>query len=115
MSKKEFNLPIIGGIIAAAGAGLCCAWPFVLLLLGVNGSWISNLTLLEPYRPLFILVVFVLFGWVGWNVYRSVEECEPGSACAVPRVRIHRQIIFWVAALIALALVTSAYWIPFFA
>ncbi|EFB9870222.1 TPA: mercuric transporter MerT family protein, partial [Salmonella enterica subsp. enterica serovar Minnesota] len=55
MSQKESNLPIIGGVIAAVGAGLCCAGPFVLLLLGVSGSWIGNLTLLEPYRPIFIL------------------------------------------------------------
>ncbi|MFZ1712165.1 MAG: mercuric transporter MerT family protein [Nitrosomonas sp.] len=114
MSKKESKLPIIGGTIAAVGAGICCAGPLVLLMLGVSGSWISNLTLLEPYRPLFILAVFVLFGWAGWNVYRPIEDCEPGSACAVPQVRKQRQIIFLVTALIALALVTSVYWIPVF-
>ncbi|MBV1899226.1 MAG: mercury transporter, partial [Cycloclasticus sp.] len=52
MSKSNPNFPIIGGVIAAIGAGLCCAGPFVLLLLGVSGSWIGNLTLLEPYRPI---------------------------------------------------------------
>ena len=39
MSQKESNLPIIGGVIAAIGAGLCCAGPFVLLLLGFNAPW----------------------------------------------------------------------------
>ena len=63
MSKKDSNVPIIGGVIAAVGAGLCCAVPFVLLLLGISGSWIVNLTLLEPYRPIFILLVIVLFGF----------------------------------------------------
>jgi len=111
MSKNEFNLPIIGGAIAAVGAGLCCAGPFVLLLLGVSGSWIVNLTLFEPYRPLFILTVFALFGWAGWKIYRPVEMCEPGTECAVPQVGKRRQVIFWFTALIALALVTSNYWI----
>ena len=76
MSPKDPNLPIIGGIVAAVGAGLCCAGPFILLLLGVSGSWIGNLTLLEPYR---------------------------------------RQVIFWLTALAALVLVTSNYWIVWFA
>ena len=79
MSKSNPNFPIIGGVIAAIGAGLCCAGPFVLLLLGVSGSWIGNLTLLEPYRPIFILLVLALFGFAGWKVYRPVEDCEPGT------------------------------------
>ena len=115
MSQKESNLPIIGGVIAAVGAGLCCAGPFVLLLLGVSGSWIGNLTLLEPYRPIFILLVLALFGFAGWKVYRPVEDCEPGTACAVPQVRKRRQGIFWLTALTALVLVTSNYWIVWFA
>lgn len=77
MSKKDSKVPIIGGVIATVGAGLCCAGPFVLLLLGISGSWIGNLTLLEPYRPIFILIVIVLFGFAGWKVYRPVEDCAP--------------------------------------
>ncbi len=115
MSEKESNLPIIGGVIAAIGAGLCCAGPLVLLLLGVSGSWISNLTLLEPYRPLFILAVIGLFGFAGWKLYRPVEDCEPDSACAIPGTRKRRQIVFGIAALTALVFVTSNYWIIWFA
>lgn len=112
MQKNDSSLPLIGGIAAAIGAGLCCVGPFVLLSLGIGGAWIGNLTLLEPYRPLFIAAVLALFGWAGWKVYRPVEACEPGTACAVPQVRKRRQVIFWVTALIALTLVTSTYWIP---
>ena len=57
MAKNDTSLPLVGGIAAAIGAGLCCAGPLVLLLLGVSGSWIGNLTVLEPYRPIFILQV----------------------------------------------------------
>tara|TARA_R110001592_G_scaffold104699_2_gene294606 strand:- start:3649 stop:3996 length:348 start_codon:yes stop_codon:yes gene_type:complete len=115
LSKKELNFPIIGGLIAAVGAGLCCAGPFVLLLLGVSGSWIGNLTFFEPYRPFFIIAVVVLFVWAGWKVYRPMEACEPGTVCAIPKVRKRRQMIFWTTALTALALVTSNYWIILFA
>lgn len=115
MPKNDTNLPLIGGIAAAIGAGLCCVGPFLLLTLGVGGAWIGNLTLFEPYRPLFIVTVLALFGWAGWKVYRPVTACEPGTACAVPQARKRRQVIFWITLLIALVLVTSNYWIPLIA
>lgn len=115
MIPNDTKLPLIGGIAAAIGASLCCAGPLILLSLGIGGAWIGNLTLLEPYRPLFIAAVVALFGWAGWNVYRPVEACEPGTACALPQVRKRRQVIFWITVCIALVFVTSAYWIPLIA
>lgn len=114
MPPKEANLPIIGGVIAAIGAGLCCAGPLVLLLLGVSGSWIGNLTLLAPFRPIFILVVVALFIFSGWKLYRPLEACQPGAACAIPQVRKRQQVIFWLATCTALILVSSNYWIIWF-
>ena len=111
MSRKESNLPVVGGVIAAIGAGICCVGPFVLLLLGVSGSWIASLTLLEPYRPIFILLVIALFGFAGWKIYRPITECEPDTACASPAVQKRRKMIFWLTGITALVLVTSNYWI----
>ncbi|OES24453.1 mercuric transporter MerT family protein [Alteromonas macleodii] len=114
-AKDEFaknNLPLMGGVLAAVGASLCCVGPFVLLTLGISGAWIGNLTLLEPYRPVFIVIVMLLFGWAGWQVYRPIEDCTPGTACAAPQRRKPRQAMFWIMASIALVLVTSTYWIP---
>ena len=113
--NQDSNLPLISGVIAAIGAGLCCAGPLVLLLLGISGSWISNLTLLEPYRPIFIVLVIAAFGLAGWKVHRPIEKCEQGTACAIPKTRKRRQVTFWVSALVALVLVTSNYWIIWFA
>lgn len=117
-AKDEFaknNLPLIGGVLAAVGASLCCVGPFILLTLGIGGAWIGNLTLLEPYRPVFIVIVMLLFGWVGWQINRPVEACVPGTVCAVPQTQKRRRVIFWIMAIIALVLVTSSYWIPLIA
>ena len=111
MENKTTNVPLIGGVVAAIGAGLCCAGPLVLLLLGISGSWVGNLTLFEPYRPFFILAVVALFGWAGWKLYRPQSECQPGTSCAVPQVQYSRKIMFWLAAVVALVLVTSRYWV----
>jgi hypothetical protein len=45
---------LIAGILSTVGASICCVGPLVLLALGVSGAWISSLTALESYRPIFI-------------------------------------------------------------
>lgn len=84
MHKDNSNWSMTGGIAAAMGASLCCAGPLVLLSLGVSGAWIANLTALEPFRPFFIAVVIGLFGLAGWQLFKPLSYCEPGTACAHP-------------------------------
>lgn len=103
---------LIGGIIAATGASLCCVAPLVLLLLGISGTWIGTLTAFEPLRPYFTAAVVILFIRAGMQVYRPMEKCRPDSICAIPETRLRYQIYFWLAVFIALVLVTSVYWIP---
>ncbi len=47
------------GGLAAILASACCLGPLVLIALGFSGAWIGNLTVLEPYRPIFIGVALV--------------------------------------------------------
>lgn len=115
MLNQNSNWPVKGGVVAALGAGLCCAGPFLLLSLGISGAWISNLTQLEPHRPIFIVMVLILFGSAGWQVHRPIAQCEPGTACTVPQTRKRRQVIFWAAMLLATAFISSPYWIPLIA
>lgn len=111
MVKNTSNIPLVGGVVAAIGAGLCCAGPLVLLLLGIGGSWIGTLTLFEPYRAFFIVAVVLLFGVAGWRLFRQPQPCDSELACAVPKVQYRRKVIFWLAALFSLVLVTSNYWL----
>lgn len=104
--------PIIGGLLAAAGASICCAGPLVLLLLGISGSWISTLTAFDPFRPFFITIVIGLFSWVGWQVHRPIEQCPDGSVCAIPEMRKRYQIMYWAVLSASIILVLSPYWIP---
>ena len=59
---------LAAGGIAAILASACCLGPLLLVALGFSGAWIGNLTVLEPYRPIFIgaaliesLVLYTLF------------------------------------------------------
>ena len=111
MINYDSKMPMVGGIIAAIGAGICCVGPLVLLLLGISGSWISSLTAFEPYRPVFVVTVMLFLGYAGYKIHRPIEKCQPGSVCAIPQTRRRRQIAFWITSLIALVLITSNYWL----
>lgn len=107
--------PIIGGLLAAAGAGICCAGPLVLVLLGISGSWISTLTAFDPFRPYFIAIVAGLLFWAGWQVHRPIDQCPEGDVCAIPEKRKQYQYTYWVVVSLAFILVSSPYWILWFA
>lgn len=97
---------LAGGLIAAILASACCLGPLVLVMVGVSGAWISNLTLLEPYRPVFIGAALVFMGLAWHRIYRApaAAECEPGTLCALPQINRVYRVMFWtVSALVLLA------------
>ena len=94
---------LFAGGLAAILASTCCLGPLVLVALGFSGAWIGNLTVLEPYRPLFIgaALVALFFAWK--RIYRPVQACKPGEVCAIPQVRATYKLIFWIVAVLVLA------------
>ena len=111
MKTEKTSIAIITGLMASIGASVCCAGPLILLLLGVSGSWIANLTLLEPFKVYFFALIIIMFIYAGWQLYRPIESCKPDSVCAIPKIRKQRQIIYWCALVFALIFATSTYWL----
>lgn len=101
---------LAAGGIAALLAGACCLGPFVLVSIGFGGAWISNFQVLEPYRPLFIAVALAALVFAGWRIYRPAAACEPGTVCALPRVRRGYKIGFWIVAALLLLTLTFPYY-----
>ncbi len=96
---------LLTGGLAAILASTCCLGPLVLITLGVSGAWIGNLTLLEPYRLLFIGGAFVALFFAYRRIWRAPAACEPGQACALPQVNRSYKALFWiVVALVIVAL-----------
>ena len=111
-SRTE-KLTLVGGVLAAIVASICCLGPLVLLMVGISGAWISNLTACEPYRPvaLGIALVFVVLAYRKNYAAPPPEACEPGTLCALPQTNRVYKIMFWmVSALVLVALV-----FPYFA
>lgn len=104
-----------GGIIGAVLASSCCIVPLVLVTLGVSGAWIGNLTALEPYKPLFVVVTLAFLAGGFWYVYgRQQPECVDGSYCARPESALTTKSVLWVATIIVVLAMTLQWWAPLF-
>ncbi len=102
------------GTLAAIGASLCCVGPLVLVTLGIGGAWVSNLSKLEPLRPVFIVATLGLVAWAWHKLYRTPEVCELGKLCADPKVRQRQRLIFWVVSAVLTLLLTFPWYASLF-
>lgn len=107
------------GALAASGlavilASTCCLGPLLLVALGFSGAWIGNLTVLEPYRPIFIGAALIALFFAWRSIFRPAHACKPGEVCAVPQVRTAHKIIFWIVAGLVLVALAFPYVLPLF-
>ncbi|MFQ6105242.1 MAG: mercuric transporter MerT family protein [Candidatus Glassbacteria bacterium] len=115
LQKEGHNWGLIGAMSAAVFASLCCLGPLVLLVLGISGAWIGNLTALEPYRPIFMVVTLGFLGVAFYKVYETPKEkaCEPGSYCASPHAGKRNKVILWIATILIAGLLSIPSILPY--
>ena len=115
MSEPEnIRGTLFAGGFAAILASTCCLGPLLLVALGFSGAWIGNLTVLEPYRPLFIgaAVVALFFAWR--RIFLPAQDCKPGEMCSIPQVRSAYKLVFRVVTAMVLAALAFPYVLPMF-
>lgn len=106
-----------GGVLAALGAASCCVLPLALFTFGVSGAWMSNLTALAPYQPIFMSVAAVLLGVGFWRVYRRPKPqapCADGEWCAQPSSNRLAKAGLWTATLLVGLALAFPYIAPLF-
>ncbi len=101
----------IGGL-AAILASICCLGPLMLVAIGVNGAWIGNVTVFEPYRPIFIGTALVALFFAYRSIFRPEQACKPESVCAMPHVNRAQKIIFFIVAALTGAALAFPYILP---
>lgn len=111
-APKNATGTLATGGFAAILASTCCLGPLVLVALGFSGAWIGNLTVLEPYRPIFsgIALVALFFAWR--SIYLPAHACKPGEVCGAPGVRTAYKAIFWIMAALVLSALAFPYILP---
>ncbi len=99
-SSAGAKATLLAGLLAGLTASACCAGPFLLLMLGISGSWIGNLSALEPVRPIFIAAAVVFVGLAYRKIYRQPAACAIDSVCATTLGKRSQKFMFWVVSLV---------------
>jgi mercuric ion transport protein len=112
MASLDAKRSLLAGTLAAIGASVCCVGPLVLLMLGVGGAWVGDLTSLEPYRPIFIGLTLLFLGLAFRRLYLQPQVCVPGAACADPRTIRRQRVTFWTVGALLLGLLAVPWMAP---
>ena len=105
---------LVVGIVAGITASACCLGPLVLLMLGISGSWISNLTAMEPYRPIFIGITLIFLGLAFRKLYLIPQSCAVDTPCAQPANLRKQRIVFWLITAVITAMIAFPWYAPWF-
>ena len=90
--------------------------PFVLLLLGIGGTWAGSLTAIEPYRPVFIVIALGFLAYAFYKVHAKpkAEACDIESYCANPKSDRVNKVILWIVTFIIIGLFIFPNILPYF-
>lgn len=105
---------LIASVLAAIGASVCCVGPLMLLALGIGGTWVASLTLMEPYRPIFIGLTLLFLVLAFRKVYLMPQACAPATPCADPRTIKRQRLTFRIVAALLLGLLAVPSLAPLF-
>ena len=107
MNRFKKSLPVLGGIITAIAASLCCIGPVFFALIGVGS--VGVFSGFEAYRPYLIGLTSVFLGVAFFLTYRKREVvCEDGS-CTIKSAGKWNKAGVWLATLIAAIGITFPY------
>jgi len=112
MAVLNAKVSLAAGVLAGIGASICCVGPLALLAAGIGGALVANLTVFEPYRPVFIGLTLVFLGLAFRKLYLIPQVCEPGTPCADPQTAKRQRLMFWVIAIVLIALLAVPWFAP---
>lgn len=109
-TARSPSLLMIGSILAAIGASLCCTLPIVFAVTGF--SILGASAFFESIRPHLLVATAGLLSLGFYYAYRPIQhqECAPGSVCAVPGKRRTTRVAMWVITVVAIAFAAFPYY-----
>lgn len=93
-----------GTIVAAILASSCCIGPLILAGMGIGS--ISGFSTLKKYRPIFMLVTFILIGMAFYFTYRKKNSED---ACCKTKTNRVKKIAPWIITVVAVGLLLFPY------
>ncbi|WP_298135393.1 mercuric transporter MerT family protein [Acidiferrobacter sp.] len=90
-------------------ASVCCVGPLVLVVAGIGGAWVADLTVLDPLRPWLIAMTIVLLAFAHWRYWRG-RRAE--AACACPPRGGHSALWLWLGTVLVAVALAAPYVLP---
>lgn len=101
--SKAMGAGVIGAVLSGFLASACCIGPLAAVFLGVTSA--GALLALEPYRPLFAVLMAAFLGFGFYRAYwRPRTAAREGEACCTPAALRTQRVILWLATVFALVL-----------
>lgn len=101
-----------GSVAGSVLASACCIVPLVLFSLGIGGAWISTLTGLAPYKPVFLALAAVLVAAGFASMRRGGAACDADGYCAHPASRYVTLAALWLSTGILLTVILWPWLVP---
>ncbi len=102
-----------GGAVSAVLASSCCILPLALVGLGIGGAWMTQLTALAPYQPVFIGIALAFLAAGFWMVYiRPRAARADGRTCGTPPSHRIVKIVLWSATVLIALTLSLPLWAP---
>jgi len=111
---KSATPTILVASLAAIGASVCCVVPLVLVLMGISGAWIANLTAMDAWQPWFTAATMLCLAVAFWNLHGPSSRCRTDGACFSPQVLARRRRWLWLATIGIAALLLFPYYVAWF-
>lgn len=99
-TAKSQQATLVGSVLSAVLASVCCLGPIVLAVLGISGA--GFILKFEAYRPYFAALAVLLLGTAFYLTYKRkpAARCEPGTLCANPKSDRLNRIVLWIASVL---------------
>jgi mercuric ion transport protein len=111
--KVDNRLFAASGLAAGLLASSCCILPLAFVSAGIGGAWVSKLTALAPYQPVFIAAALLALGTGFWTAYRKQTTCAPGSLCERPAATRTTKAVLWLGLVIVAGALSVDFITPF--
>jgi mercuric ion transport protein len=114
-SKNRLSMRLMGvAFVSAIVASTCCVIPLLLVLVGITGAWMVNLTALKPLTPFFTVIAIAAIAWAGYLIYRPTSQCATPEEANCNSVRPSTRKIFLACAIFIALLLSFPLIAPFF-
>lgn len=73
---KSANISNLGTIIVSFLAASCCIGPAIFVVFGVSFGFLGKFSFLEPFKPYFLGLGFLMLGFSFWKLYLRKQDCD---------------------------------------